>query len=79
MVYLSQKLEYPRFVQKKFSWKRDTVQGEKAKRIPQHLRARAEEAEVVPNAKNNCEVIYVYGPPKYVMEEAEEFKKFIHI
>jgi hypothetical protein len=31
---------------KKFCWKRDTVQGEKAGRIPQLLRARAEEAEV---------------------------------
>jgi hypothetical protein len=30
MVYFSQKLEHPRFVQKKFSRKRDTVQGEKA-------------------------------------------------
>jgi hypothetical protein len=47
---------------KKFSWKRDTVQGEKARRIPQLLQARAEEAEVAPNAKNSNEFIRVYGP-----------------
>jgi hypothetical protein len=63
MVNFSQKVEYPRFVQKKFSWKRVTVQGEKARRIPQLLQARAEKAEVAPNAKNSSEVIWVYGPP----------------
>ena len=63
MVYLSQKLEHPHFVQKKISWKRDTVQGEKAGRIPQLLRARAEEAEVAPTAKNSRKVTCVYGPP----------------
>jgi hypothetical protein len=43
------------------------------------LRARAEEAEVAPTAKNSREVTCVYGPPQYVVEEAAENKKFIHI
>jgi hypothetical protein len=64
---------------KKFCWKRDTVEGEKAGRIPQLLRARAEEAEVAQTAKNSHEVTCVYGPPYYVVEEAAENKKFIHI
>jgi hypothetical protein len=51
------------FCAKKFSWKRDTVQGEKAGHIPQLLRARAEEVEVVPTAKNSHEVTCVYSPP----------------
>jgi hypothetical protein len=63
MVYLSQKLEHPHFVQKKFNWKRDTVQGEKAGRIPQLLLAQAEEGEVAPSAKNSREVTCVYSSP----------------
>jgi hypothetical protein len=63
MVNFSQKLEHPRFVQKKFSRKRDTVQGEKAWNIPQLLQARAEEAEVALTAKNRREVTCVHGPP----------------
>jgi hypothetical protein len=63
MVYFSQKLEHPCFVQKKISWKRDTVQREKAGHIPQLLRAWVEEAKVAPTAKNSHEVIYVYDPP----------------
>jgi hypothetical protein len=63
MVYFSQKLEHPRYVQKNFSWKRDTVQGEKAWCIPQLLQARAEEAEVALPAKNSREVTCVHGPP----------------
>ncbi len=51
------------FCVNKLSWKRDTVQGEKAGRIPQLLQARAKEAEVAPNAKNSLEVTCVYGPP----------------
>ncbi len=79
MVYFSQKLKYLRFVQKKFSWKRDTVEGKKVRRIPQLLLAWAEEAEVAPIGKNSCKVICVYGPPSYVVEDAAEYKKFIHI
>jgi hypothetical protein len=63
MMYFSQKLEYPHFVQKRFSWKRVTVQDEKTRLTPQLQRALAEKAEVAPNAKSSCEVICYYGPP----------------
>ncbi len=62
MVKFSQKLKSPRFLQKKFSWKRITAQGEKAGHIPPLLHAGAGEAEMALTAKNSPEVIGVYGP-----------------
>jgi hypothetical protein len=30
---------------------------------------------VAPTAKNDCEVIFVYGPPLYIVEEASGIEK----
>jgi hypothetical protein len=51
MVYLSQKLNILVFCKIKSAGWGVTVQGEKARRIPQLLRAQAEEAELAPAAK----------------------------
>jgi hypothetical protein len=45
----------------------------------QFLGAQAEAADVMPNARNSREVLCVYSPPQFIVEEAVEHRKFIHI
>ncbi len=64
---------------KKLSWKRVSVQGEKARRISQLLQVRAEETEIVPVAKNSLEVIRVYSSLQFVVEKVAELRKSAHM
>jgi hypothetical protein len=63
MVYFSQKSEYPHVLQQKNSAGRETLYKVRKPGAFLAPAIRAEEVEVVPNAKNSSEVICVYSPP----------------